>query len=269
MKLSPDPRIRAAGFTLVELLVVIAIIAILAGMLLPALGKAKGKSKSIACLNNVRQLNTAWFLYTDDNAERYVNNHGIEETKVRRNNWVNNVLDWTNDPDNTNNVLLTDAKLGPYAQKNVGIYKCPSDISVGDNGPRNRSMAINAMVGNPGVLANKFNPEYKQFFKSGDLVKPSEIFVFIDEHPDTINDGFFMNRFNETKWGNVPGSFHNGAANLSFTDGHAEAHRWAVGGPTGTIRAPVRGAVAGGFPASPDTDWVWLRDHSSVLAGQQ
>jgi len=86
----------------------------------------------------------------------------------------------------------------------------------------------------------------------------------IDEHPDTINDGFFMNRLEEPTWGNLPGSYHNGAATLSFTDGHLETHRWVVNGPGGTVRLPVKGGVGGTFPASPTTDFDWLKGHSSV-----
>ena len=74
-----------------------------------------------------------------------------------------------------------------------------------------------------------------------------------------------MNRFNQFKWGNLPGSFHNGAVTLSYTDAHMEPHRWSVTGPTGTTRPPVRGAVGGSFDANPKTDFEWLRDHSSIL----
>ncbi len=255
------PARRNLGFTLIELLVVIAIIAILAGMLLPALSRAKARAQGAACTGNIRQLSMAWMSYADDSQDRYVNNHGIDETRQRRNNWVNNVLDWTASEENTNILYVTRGLLGSHVGESAAVFRCPSDKSRAECGPRIRSYSMNSLVGDPGVLTNSFNPDYIQFFRSGDLINPSQIYVFMDEHPDTLNDGFFMNRFHEVKWGNLPGSYHNGAAILAFTDGHVENHRWVV---PGTVRPPVQGGSADSS-TTPPTDFEWVRQHSSQL----
>lgn len=260
---SARPLLPVPAFTLIELLVVIGVIAILAALLLPVFGKSKGKAESLTCANNIKQLSLAWHLYADDSSDWLVNNHGVPETLARRQTWANNVEDWFPSDDNTNLLLLTEAKLGPYVNRAARVYKCPSDREPAPNGQRIRSMSMNAMVGNPGELTNQFNPLYVQYYKKTQFLNPAGIFVFLDEHADTLNDGFFVNRLEEYRWGNLPASYHNRAVNFSFADGHLESHRWVV---PATVR-PVSRARISSFSASPPTDFDWLKIRTSVKKG--
>jgi prepilin-type N-terminal cleavage/methylation domain-containing protein/prepilin-type processing-associated H-X9-DG protein len=262
MSSSRSPGDRASrAFTLVELLVVIAILGVLAALLLPALGKSEAKAQATACANNQKQLSLAWVFYADENADLLVNNHGVFQTLAQRQTWANNVEDWLASDDNTNLIYLTQSKLGPFANHSARIYKCPADRVPAPNGERIRSMSMNAQVGNPGELTNRFNPAYVQFFKNADLRTPSGIFVFLDEHADTLNDGFFVNVLDQGAWGNLPASYHNGAANFAFADGHQESRRWLVGS---TVR-PVQKQRIPVFPATPPTDFLWLKLRTSYL----
>ena len=251
---------QEVGFTLIELLVVIAIIAILAAMLLPALARAKMAAQATGCSNNLKQLSLGWFLYTDDNSGLLVNNSSMVDTRTYRQSWVNNIEDWGASVENTNPADVWSGKLAPYVNNSLPVYKCPSDQSLAQAGPRLRSVSMNSLVGNPLVNPNRFNPAWVQFLKAAQFPQPSNFYVFIEEHPDTINDGYFMNTWDNIKWGNLPASYHNGSANISWADGHLERHHWLAN----TVRPPVKGSVGGGFVPSPTTDYLWLRDRTSV-----
>ncbi len=271
-------RRSESGFTLIELLVVIAITAILASILLPALARARGTAHGATCIGHHRQLSMALHLYAADSEDRLPNNFGASGTRDavtsgRFHNWANSLLNWELDPANTNLAWLRAGGLGPFLSGGVEVMRCPSDRTVSSVQRqagwswRARSISLNAMIGNAGEFmdgySNTNNPGYRQHLRLGDVRDPATIFTFIDEHPDSINDGYFLNRVQRSEWVDLPASYHNGGAAIAFVDGHAEMHRWLLARtrpPAAPDAAELPMAVRDGERA----DFDWLMRHTTT-----
>jgi prepilin-type N-terminal cleavage/methylation domain-containing protein/prepilin-type processing-associated H-X9-DG protein len=268
---SDSPVQFRVGFTLIELLVVIAIIAILAGLLLPALGKAKVKAQAIQCMSDQKQLTLAWIMYADDYQDRLPPN-ASGSGNAAKHGWVEGWLDFSlGNTDNTNTLYLLNAKIGPYT-KSLGIYRCPADnydcvVRGGTRMPRVRSVSMNSFIGvdpGEGYGARQIPPCY-EYHKMSDIKRPppSMLWVFVDEHPDSINDGWLTDGWpGGGGWGDLAASYHAGACGIGFADGHGEVHKWKDKGTL--VPVTKTGTRAWSLPAPNDTLWFMERSTAPI-----
>jgi prepilin-type N-terminal cleavage/methylation domain-containing protein/prepilin-type processing-associated H-X9-DG protein len=285
----------AKAFTLIELLVVIAIIAILAAVLLPVLNAAKLRSQNVLSAANVRQLTQAGVMYASDNNGYYVAN-GQGQASDLYYGWIQQWLNYSgggpNGSDDTNTTLLSTCMLAPYLQ-NPAIFKSPLDLSCqfGLQGqPRNRSYSMNAAIacytnnasssivgGNTWLNPSPSSPNYLVYVKESQVINkpgPSDLFTYLEEQPDSINDGSFSVQMPSsayiTKWVDFPAK--NGkVCPFGFADGHVEIHKWLYPGsiPSPTYNPASNNAnknttTAQGPIGMGDPDVIWVAKHTSA-----
>jgi prepilin-type N-terminal cleavage/methylation domain-containing protein/prepilin-type processing-associated H-X9-DG protein len=257
---------RSSGFTLIELLVVIAIIAILAAMLLPALAAAKRKAQGAYCMNNTKQLNLAWIMYSGDNAEKLVPNSGSQD-------WVDDGddLNWGNNNANTNLSTLVDSSslFQPYI-RSPGTYRCPGDNVASANGTRVRSYSLNSSLNNSVDTVNGIpGRTYINALKTTDLTTPGpvNIFAFLDESAFTLlYSGGSTFSFDpglgvgSEYWRGLPANYHGKAGNVSFADGHSELHRWVD--PRTLVKVTAGVVTTGHIIVGQSADYEWMDDRT-------
>ncbi len=246
-------------------------------------------------MNNTRQLVLSWAMYAHDNNDRVPLSYQGEVNTLNGTlfnsspnltpGWCMGWLDWSIQSDNTNSLLFLSDKysvLARYFGRSRNIFKCPADVFLsgvqrarGWPGPgRIRSVSSNIAMGGgnklDGAEAYFDNFNYVFISKISDFhyPGPSDCFVFLDEHPNSINDsGFFSYRRDIGSFIDFPGTYHNGACGFSFADGHAEIHKWHGGlltrAPYSTVRTDgsILNNSAVVFPFS-DVDCTWLYQHS-------
>lgn len=270
MKLSSKKTKAFSAFTLIELLVVIAIIAILASMILPALSSAKKKAQGITCLNNNKQLMLGWNMYSGDNKDALTDNGGegycasgttfssaayMPGGKSAL--WQLGRVDADKAADSTNELALKNGELYAYVG-NIKCYKCPADPrnqqGVNKAGPRTiRSMSMNCYLND---RDSAWTSGYAVMKKQVNIRKAALTWVFIEENPYSINDGYFAVSMDQTKyWADVPGTYHNNAAALAFADGHAEIRKW--------TDPKVIAATGNDITSSTTTDFTWFKERTT------
>ena len=268
------------GFTLIELLVVIAIIAILAGLLLTALGKAKIKAKITKEISNLKQLTVGQLMYKDDYSDYLLPNSPIGGNGGRA--WVDSVAGqegWSAVNGNTNPAPLINALLAPYMANQINVYKSPGDVVPSANGDRLRSYSMNGVFGmvyyyqntSSGPASYNYSPPCLLYVKASDVTcpGPSDLWVFCPEHPGSMNDAFLQVQTHTGLWPDVPAAYLNDGTTFAFFDGHAAFHKW----QTPALLIPVQFNVdIANIAATPgginNPDFVWWRMHTCCNPGQ-
>ncbi len=254
---SSKPDEASAGFTLIEMLVVVGIIAVLAGLLLPALNHARARADRIACVSNLKQFGVALQLYVGDYADYVPPNMDGQDLPLGET-WVEGWLGLPG-PDCTNTLYLQRSLLGRYLP-DPKLWHCPSaePVTVARvTQPHVRTVSLNCFMGSPVK-----SPAATTYLKLGEITKPSpaQALTFVEEKMETINDGSFALQWpfaekNLRSWvlRDKPAVLHNRSGNLTFADGHVETHRWQ---DSRTINAPRDDAP---MPGNPDVLWMQHR----------
>lgn len=274
------------GFTRCDLVVLTATVLVLAGAMGLAASRPRAEGSVAVCQNNLRRLMTAWLLYAEDNRGRLARNYTIPSLDWALANktnypWAPNLMTWDTRAGNTNEELARLSSLAPYVglARGEGMpFHCPADTylspaqrALGWN-HRNRSYSMNGFVGDwladtterPVPEASFISSQYRQFLRINTFPDPARCFVMLEEHPDSVNNGFFANYPKiQGSWADIPGSLHDGSLHTTFADGHVERHWWASAKCT---IWPVRYTYIGppNFDEAGRKDYDWLMGQAAV-----
>lgn len=270
---------NVAGFARADLVAVLACLALLIPLFIGVGASTRTTAETVICTDRLRQLQRACSMYAADFREWLPANYGIAETMAgdgapagTQMTWAPNVLDWSTQAGNTNHISLGRSPLAPYLRGKLYNFKCPSDraLSAAQRArgftERIRSFSMNGFMGpnRPGDTANAdpagntYVTGFRQYHRLVQIKQPDTKYIFLEEHADSINEGFFINNPSITSWGDIPAGRHSSGANISFADGHVILRRWTESAP----KSPVRFSYA--FRSlQVGSDYRWLVEHST------
>jgi prepilin-type N-terminal cleavage/methylation domain-containing protein/prepilin-type processing-associated H-X9-DG protein len=271
-----------AGFTLIEVLAVAAVLSLMGMMFCAGLAQTRPETPATQCRANLKRLTLAWQQYAEDNQGLLLTSaDGLLFNGTLHPSWMAGYLDFSSlainwDPTQS----LARSPLWAYVQRDASLFRCPSDpAKVTVNGvrlPRVRSMSMSQVFARGEWLDRSFNSSqnrWRTYHNLPDVLRPAQTFVFIDEHPDSMNDSAFANPCTGNQPGDPPASsqiidfpanYHHGGCGISFADGHAEIHKW-VGSKIGRAPLLLNGTLPLNVNAGDSwTDMHWLATNTTV-----
>lgn len=214
---------RISAFTLVELLASVAVIGILVALLLPSLGGARNRAAATQCAHHLRQLQIIWQAYVDDFHGLLPSNKAVYQGDT----WRNVTNSWLGPSNAVRDTSLDPIKQGLFWSlkylSSAEILRCPGDVSrvLGSTRRRFRSYSMN------GNAAGRTNELQRVVTSETQIALPAQLFIHIDEHEDSIDDGHFLVwSAPDDRWVNLPASRHGLLGVWSCADGHVEQRRW-------------------------------------------
>jgi len=162
--------------------------------------------------------------------------------------------------------LLKQGQLAPYL-KSVAVYKCPADLSLsfGKTGdPRVRSISMSQMFRTWGDGWST-SPPWRIYGKTSDMTgpPPSNLWVIIDENPDSVNDAAFAVAMAQSLWQDGPSTYHGGGCGFSFADGHSEIKKW-KDSRTLSLKTTYTTSFAYGVYQANNPDIAWIQQRTSA-----